>query len=193
MNWKNVLLSLVILLAIGLSWLLVRNSFKHSFVAGPNQPTTPDGFMIGVHYTRFNQLGTIAARLDANKIVHYQEEDTAQLDHPRLTIHNNDNQTWVITADQGISTNGSRQVDLRDHVIVKRIIQPGNKVATLTTTAMTAYPNKQFAQTNQPVKIVQPGSVINAVGMTANLNTGDINLLSHIHGVYQKNGQSGQP
>lgn len=186
MNSKNAVLSLVLLIALASSWWLMQSFFtQRSLVPAQYAAENPDGFMTQVHYTHYDKNGDIQSKLYSPKIIHYNENDKAHLEKPSLTMHTVDKQTWIITADQGTSLNGSKQINLQDNVKVQRI-KDASHINTLTTTALTAFPDRQFAQTDQAVTIVQPGSIVKAVGMTANLKTGDITLLSQTQGIYNQ-------
>ncbi len=186
MNSKNAVLSIALLAALASSWWLMQSFFiQHSLVPAQHEAESPDGFMTQVHYTHYDENGEIQSKLYSPKIIHYNENDRAQLEKPSLVMHTQDKQTWIITADQGTSLHGSKQIDLKNNVQVQRVKDPSH-INTLTTSSLTAFPDRQFAQTDKAVTIVQPGSTVQAVGMTANLKTGDITLLSQTQGIYNQ-------
>ncbi len=185
MNSKNLILSVLLLLALVSSWWLIRNSFTTDTAENINLPNTPDSYMVQAHYTHYNQQGQLLSSVSSPHLIHYPKQDTSILDKPRLEFHAANGQTWIITADHGVSKYGVKVVYLTDNVKVERIDKQTRKTMTMTTTALTAYPPQDYAETNEPVTIVQPGSVINSVGLTANLKTGDITLLSNAQGVYE--------
>ena len=49
------------------------------------------------------------------------------------------------------------------------------------------HPNEQTAETNALITLYQPNITVNAIGMTANIDTGDIKLLSQARGEYAPN------
>lgn len=195
MSGKNIILSAVLTVMVSFSWWLVHASFTKNQVVASNLPSTPDSFMTQAYYTHFDQEGTIQSKLYSPKIVHYSENDRSLLKNPTLEMHTLDHQTWIITADSGTSLHGAKEILLQEDVKVQRIKVLQNSLSTMTTTALTAYPDRDFAETDQPVTIIQPGSVVKSVGMTANLKTGDINLLSQAQGVFDSTQKvnKGQP
>lgn len=182
---KNIFLTLLLIGMLLISIWLSRESYL-SLHDDNNQPSTPDAYMTEVSYTQFDAQGRWRTRLNSPKIVHYSEQDSATLDSPQLISRTPDQLTWIITADHGTSQQGLKTVVLTDNVKIQRIRDSTKQVTTLTTTSMTAYPEQKIAKTDQPVKIVEPGITMNAVGLTADLNTGDINLLSGVQGNYEK-------
>lgn len=192
MTAKNVILSSFLLITLSLSWWLVNAAFTKNYLASAsNSPTTPDGFMTEANYTHFDQNGDIQSQLYSPKVVHYSENDTSFLNKPSLVMHTLDHQTWIISAEKGSSTHGTKEILLKDDVRVKRVKELQNSTSTLTTELLRAYPDTNLAETDQPVTIIQPGSIVKSVGMTANLKTGDINLLSQAQGVFIPAGAKG--
>ncbi len=185
MTGKNVILSSALLITLSLSWWLVNASFTQNHTnAASNSPTTPDGFMTEANYTHFDQNGDVQSQLYSPKVTHFSENDTSFLEKPALVMHTLDHQTWLISAENGSSTHGTKEILLKDNVKVQRTKVLQNTTSTLTTELLRAYPDTNLAETDQPVTIIQPGSIVKSVGMTANLKTGDINLLSEAQGTF---------
>ncbi|HVV68782.1 MAG TPA: LPS export ABC transporter periplasmic protein LptC [Gammaproteobacteria bacterium] len=182
---KSTLMSLLLIVALLFSTWLARNLLTSPDQQKSNKATTPDAFMIGMHYTQFDIQGQWKSNFDAERMVHYGAEDTEIFNKPFLVSRDENQQTWIINAKTGTAKNSGTTVYLKDNVQVQRLDNLKQKNLDLTTSALTAYPKRHFLETNQPVTIVQPGNITHAVGLTANMETGDINLLSNARGVYQ--------
>ena len=178
------MMTVLLLLALSLSVWLMRQSFFSLDEVSNSHPTTPDAFMVAPDYTAFAIDGQWNNRIHAARITHYADKDTSVLSAPKMVSRSDTGITWTITADQGIAQHGLKTVQLTDHVVMDRMHALNGKMLTLNTTALTAYPQQKLAQTNQPVVIVQPGSQVHATGLTADMNTGDIHLLSRVWGTY---------
>jgi len=196
---KNTLITLLFLVIFSGSTWLAYYTLNLSIPAGSNQPNHPDSYMKNVDFTRYNDQGMQESNFHTPSLVHYPKQNSALLVNPRLVSHGGESQNenaqnkkiqdknrlvWVITAKQGISEDDGKVVYLKGNVQIQRTDTAG-KTATLTTSALTAYPKKKHIETDQPVTIVQPGSIIHAVGFTADLNTGDIHLLSQTQTTYE--------
>jgi LPS export ABC transporter protein LptC len=190
---KTTLLSTLLLVLIAGSIGLTRNLLTTPTNEKANQPTTPDAFMTGMRYTQFDLDGKWKSSFDAEHMVHYSAEDTALFDKPRLVSRDQHRETWIISANHSTNKHGGNTVYLKDNVQIQRFDATNQKNLDLTTTAMIAYPNRHIIETNQPVIITQPGTVVHAIGMTANMDTGDVHLLSATNGVYQKTAEDQQP
>jgi lipopolysaccharide export system protein LptC len=180
---KNFMMTMLFFLALGASFWLMHQSFLSLDKVGMSRSTTPDAFMTDADYISFNPQGQWSSRLHAARITHYPERDTSILEVPKM-ISRSSPLTWIITANKGIARNGLKIIDLVDQVQIDRIHAQKGKTLTLNTTTLTAYPEQKLARTDRPVTIVQPDSTVHATGLTADLNTGDIHLLSQVRGIY---------
>lgn len=187
---KNSFMTILLLFALALSIWLMQQSSLGLDNTNANQLTTPDAFMTEANYTGFDVLGQWNSRIHATVITHYPDQDTTRLETPQMTSRSASPLTWIITADHGTSRHGLKTIYLSNNVVVDRVHVVNGKTLTFTTSALTAYPEQKFAKTDQPVTIVQPGSTVHATGLTANMNTGDIHLLSSVQGIYEKMGSS---
>ncbi|MCW5582746.1 MAG: LPS export ABC transporter periplasmic protein LptC, partial [Gammaproteobacteria bacterium] len=55
------------------------------------------------------------------------------------------------------------------------------------TPTLSVQPNKQIAETNDLITLIQPNLVVKSTGMYADMNTGNIKLLSQARGEYVPN------
>lgn len=183
---KNLLMTVLLLLALGFSIWLMQQSFLRPEDANTSQPTTPDAFMTQADYTRYDAQGGLSSFIHTARLVHYADQDRATLESPKIVSRNGSPLSWEITAGHGTTQHGLKTVFLKDNVQVKRIHALKGVTLTLNTAELTAFPQQRFAQTDQPVTIIQPGSVVYATGLTADMATGDIHLLSNVRGTYEK-------
>lgn len=149
-----------------------------------NQPETPDSFMQEITFTRYDAQGVWESRFYTPHSVHYPKRNTTLLENPKLISRGDNQLVWVITAKHGKAEDDGKTVYLNDNVQIQRINSVTHQVSTMTTSTLTAYPQQKFLETDQPVTIIQPGSTIHAIGLNADLKTGDIHLLSNTTSTY---------
>ena len=89
-----------------------------------------------------------------------------------------------MTSQTAKSLNGTSVFYLRDHVKIQQLNTTQHLATTLLTQFLTLYPKQNVAITDAPVTIEQPGLKINAKGLRADLNSGNIELLSNARGHY---------
>jgi len=181
---RSLSLTAVLILALAGSWWLIDHSSESLEPQKSSQSNHPDSFMTNATYTKMNADGQLAAELFTPRAVHYPQNSTTHITTPKVIIYSQGLMPWHVSADYGKSIDGTKTILLWDHVKLHRDKGPHNQFMTMTTTKATLYPKRRLAITHQPVTIIQPGTVIKAVGLKANLNKGTIVLLSKAHAVY---------
>jgi len=73
------------------------------------------------------------------------------------------------------------------NVIIHHAADGNNPSTLIKTTTLSVYPNQQIAKTEDYIVLIQPSIIVKAIGMNANLNTGDIKLLSQARSEYVPN------
>ena len=77
-----------------------------------------------------------------------------------------------------------KQVELIDNVRIART-DAQNRPTVITTSRATVFPDKEYAQTQQAVRIEAANGVTTAQGMKAYMNDGKIDLLSNVRGQHE--------
>jgi lipopolysaccharide export system protein LptC len=150
-----------------------------------NASDAPDFFMTNATYVEFDQNGNISNQFYTTKITHFVANNNYIFDNPRMKMYNPNEQPWDITANKGRSESGKSKVYLWDNVKVTQAASPNNPDFDITTTSLTVYPDIKFAETNDPVTIIQGGSVAKAIGAKADFKSGTVSLLSNVECQYQ--------
>lgn len=213
MNWVRRLVYLIgfIVVAIFSLWLIVQvNEDGIDRVAA--NANSPDLYVDGLVFTQMGDNGQLASRLYAKKAKHYTTDITL-LKAPYAILYGNDSHAtdltktlsvggsqsatsskrqlksqqppWMIKANHGRLTKSGTVLYLWGNVRIWQAKGQQNLSTVFTTPSLTYYPKTRLAQTKQPVSIDRgDGSKISAVGMKANLNTGQITFLSQTRGRY---------
>jgi lipopolysaccharide export system protein LptC len=174
---------------------LGRIACRPSNFGSANKSVAPDFFMTDVIYVQMNEDGVLSDRIYTPKINHYPDNDTSVFEDPYINMLDKNNQFWEISAKNGKSIGGSDIIYFWDNVKIHQLpsLQGGPTASTrnnelsgmlVTSSAVTIYPHRRFAETNKPVKMVQAGSVVNAVGAELDLKDAKMKLLSKIEGQY---------
>jgi len=181
---KTIFFTLALAVAIGFSCWLALNIAKNLLHESNVSTQNPDFFMHNVIYTQMDEDGNMRNQITAPSLVHYLDNDTSMFEKPHLLVFNVTQKLWDISADRGKSISFMGTIYLSDNVNIERMETPNDLGFTVKTTAMTVYPDSKTANTKEPVTILQNGSVVNAVGATADLAQGTVNLLSKVEGNY---------
>lgn len=181
-TFKNILISLLLMVAIGLSsWSLLSSHGKQPVEMNPLKP---DAFMEDVVATTFNKQGKPSLMLVTPKMIHYPNHDMTKILLPKVTIYRQSPNPWLINSNYATASQGINQILFQDHVVIFHPADKDDPTTTMKTSALTVFPNKQIAETDQPVVITQPNTTIQAIGMLADLNIGIVKLLSQAKGIY---------
>ena len=174
------LAALLIFIAITTGFILSSRHIKTS----ANNPSHPDSFMTNVHAIKINEFGKQRYLLISPKTTNYLKNNTTIFESPFFIINNDNEPPWHIKAVNGKTLQGIDKVILWDNVTIRQLPGKNSRNIKLITSKLIIYPNKSFVETNKPVTISQPGSIVHAVGMQADLNKNYIKLLSKTHGQY---------
>jgi lipopolysaccharide export system protein LptC len=188
---------------IPLPWLLVLLLaglfFGLSFSPTPDSNQTinedtsgfPQFFMKNVQTREFDATGRLRYELNTPSIAHFQlhlnnpgSEDYTQILQPRLNFYQENNPPWTITANQGRSENNGELIRLVDQVVLsQQSVSQG--LVQIMTEELRATPAQQFVETDKAVKIRAEQTQIDAIGLSANLATDQLQLNSQVEAVYE--------
>ena len=171
-----------ILIALGY-WNIRPESFDE-ILTDTTADTSIDFFVVNPQTQQFKDDGNLSYRITANKLEHLQATDITLLDQPDLLLYRADEPPWHVQSKFGEVSPAGEQVELIDDVRVQRT-DAKNRKTLLTSSRMTVFPDKEYAETSQAVKIEAANGVTTATGMKAYLNEGRMLLLSNVRGQHE--------
>lgn len=175
----------MLILAVGLStWSIYLSKKMRPFSSGDN--TKPDAFMENVVATMINKEGAQSLIIQSPRITHYPKDDATIIESPRLTIFRDSLEPWYIDAMHAKATEGAAKIVFWDDVTIHHPHDKNIPITTFKTSTLTVFPKEKIASTKDDITLTQPETTIHATGMTANLNSGEIKLLSQTRGEYAK-------
>ena len=123
--------------------------------------------------------------LVSEKFEHLKSTDISLLAHPDMHIYRGTDLPWRVRSERGEVSPGGTEIELIDNVRVERKDAKG-KPTILTGSRMTVWPDKNYAQSQQPVKIDMASGITTANGMKAYMDEGKMHLLSNVRGQYER-------
>lgn len=179
MRYGSKLTSLIILFLIFACVTLVLLPESHHDALPPiTKNNSPDWFMYNASVEKTNEEGKIQGKVQSPRLYHYEKENRIAMQHPFFTLFDKDNLPWQISADKGnVYQNHPERIDLNSHVIVRQLPGKGSNEVTVVSDSLSYYPDTSEAKTSDPVTITQPGMIIHAIGLEANLKQSIINFL----------------
>jgi len=185
MTLKNsILIFLLFVAGLSTAWLTYWSLNATPTNVSTAVETQPDSYMDEVHAIFMDKFGKPSMKIFTPHLVHFNENDTTQFTAPQLTLYRQSPQPWYITSKSAQSTQGMENVLFKDNVIIHHAGDLNSPATLIKTTVLMVHPNKKTADTDELITMIQPDLTLNAIGMHADMNTGDIKLLSQARGVY---------
>lgn len=145
----------------------------------------PDYIINDLSVTTLDAHGKPHYLMDAEKMIHYPDDDSTQMVEPRLTSLYPDRPPVHVSARRGKLSSEGDQVFLYDDVKVVREASPTQSEMVFTTSYLHVLPNQDLADTDRPVTIVNDSTVVNGTGMKLNNRTGVAQLLAHVRSQHE--------
>ncbi|MDH4285078.1 MAG: LPS export ABC transporter periplasmic protein LptC [Gallionellaceae bacterium] len=144
----------------------------------------PDFIIDKFTATTYDEQGTPRFLMTAQKMTHYPDNDSTHLEEPRLTSFFPERPAVYATAKRGEVSSKGEEVFLHDDVRVVRAATPRQGEMVLTTSYLHVVPERDVADTNQPVTMTESLSVVHSVGMRLDHKIRTVQLLSQVKGYY---------
>ncbi|WP_335610086.1 LPS export ABC transporter periplasmic protein LptC [Halopseudomonas sp.] len=185
---RYLLTGLLVLLGVALAlsmgyWNIRPASFTP--LTGDAEQARPDFYIDNARIQALNEQGKTAYELTTSHAVHQVEDGSTHLQEPKLLFYRGEDPApWLLEADEGLVTEKGDRVDLQNNVLLQQELanQPARR---LTTSALTLFPARDYAETDQDVKIEAAQSLTTATGMQLFLNDGRLQLLSKVRGQHE--------
>ncbi|MCQ4240058.1 LPS export ABC transporter periplasmic protein LptC [Stutzerimonas stutzeri] len=180
-----IILLLIALLLVAAGYWNIR---PESFMQQPRTPSTEespiDFYVINSRTIQYQPDGKRNYELTAEKLEHIKASDISLLTRPNLHSYRGAELPWHISSERGEVGPQGEEVELIDNVRIERTDAKGRPTI-ITTSRMTVLPDKDYAETGQPVRIVAANGVTTATGMKAYLNESRMLLLSNVRGQHE--------
>jgi lipopolysaccharide export system protein LptC len=182
---------LTLALAITLVALLVAvgywNVSPERFLDNPKasvDAATIDSYATNAHTVQYLPDGSMQYDMTADRVEHLKASEITHVTKPVMDVYRGTTFPWHVVSERAEVNPDGTQVELIDAVRLNRTDQQ-NRVTVITTSRAMVFPQKQYAETDQDVRIEGAGGVTTAKGMKAYLNDSKIHLLSTVRGQYE--------
>ncbi len=142
---------------------------------------TSDYGMSQFTMTIMDENGRPVRVIKGDKMTHFPTDDRTDIVNPIAEFLNEQQDTWRVTAKQGVTHGKGEEILLTDNVMIKR--QDDNSTE-MHTTVLTLNTEKSTAYTDEPVTMISPYGETQSVGLHATLDDKTINLHSRVKGQY---------
>lgn len=140
----------------------------------------------GLDVTRMTESGAPANRLVTPLLQHYPDDDTAELVSPQVTVYQADKPPWQIASEHAWVSPDGETILLTGEVLIERDGDDDNPPVRIKTRELRVQPDKDYAETDEPVRVESGTDWIDAVGMQAWLRPPSrIKFLSQVTSLYE--------
>lgn len=181
------LLALLLLLFATASWLL------HEPTAPPPAEPVPgqtagrqvDYYLRGLTATTMGADGKPARTLHAAQARHFEDDNTTELEQPRLIVHQGEEPPWEVVSESGLVSAEGDVVLLQGEVQIDRTEGSDNRPLHLKTRNLRVQPREDYAETDEQVRVRSNRDRLDASGMQAWLRQPSrIKFLDDVKGYY---------
>lgn len=185
---RNAATLLFVTLAALSSWWLYQQTREGLAPRDGRQRHAPDAFVEDVDLSTLDAAGRLQHRLWAERMEHFPDDDSTELTAPYLELYRPGEPPWRLRARSGWVSAGGAEVRLAGDVEILRAAAPGVRPAELYTDRLTAFPDRDYAETDAAATYRSAGLEVKSVGMRAYLDQGRVELLSRVRAVHQPQG-----
>lgn len=175
---------LLLLLLLAVTYWLNQQIQPLPVVADSSKRHDPDFIVSKFVATTHNEQGKPRFVMSAKKMLHYPDNDTTYLEAPELTSFDSGYPPIYTYADNGMVLGKGEKVFLRDNVKIVRAADTMQSEITFTTTYLQVIPDTGWAETDQPVTMIDGRNIVHAVGMNFDNKARIIKLLAQVNGEY---------
>ncbi|MGC2165366.1 MAG: LPS export ABC transporter periplasmic protein LptC [Gallionella sp.] len=140
----------------------------------------PDAIVDGFSVTNLNKAGSPSFILNADRMLHFSDDDSTDLDAPHITLLDENNLPLYASAQTGNITSKGNEIILSGGVAVQRGASDEKNAMNLKTEFLRILPEQGLLDTDKAIELTKTDSIVNAVGLALNNNTRTIQLLSRV-------------
>ncbi len=174
---------LLLLFAVFSWWLLQRSRPEEQHKAVP--PHSADYFSTGYTKIEMNLQGKPGNKLVAEKMTHYGDDNTTELERPVMTFYKMDAPAWVIMSETGLRSADGRMLYLYGKVFFERFAETGAQELRVNTSNVRVKPAEKYAETDEWGEIITSSDWVSGTGMQIFFaDPVHLRLLSNVRSIY---------
>lgn len=145
----------------------------------------PDYFMDNFSITSMNTEGSPGYTLQASKMLHYSDDDSAELTNPVLTFHDQD-KTIRLQAKRAQYLQQQNLLHLYDDVSIQRSGEQNKNELTILTDYLKIDTQSRIAHTDHMTRIQTTDIKLSSKGLTYDNRQGILTLNAQVKGIYER-------
>jgi lipopolysaccharide export system protein LptC len=167
-------------------WLTRERTNVDTFAGPPRSDYTLSDFTLNA----LDSDGKLSFQATGPRLARRGEDGSIFVATPDYVLYDGGGHAWKGTSESAWVSKDGAIMKLDGKVEMHRV--PGGAVqpATIETADLVAWPKEQRMQTDAAARIVQPGSILRGVGMRADLDGKNLELLSDVHATLETPGST---
>lgn len=142
----------------------------------------PDFIVNNFTVTNYNREGSVESTLAAKQMLHYPDDDSTELEAPRLVQTKPGEPRMTVTADRGALSQDGADVFLYDSVLLVREQKDPNPEQRMRTSFLHVVRDKSLVRTDREVDISEPDRQLTGRGMEYDNENGQLSLRENVRG-----------
>ena len=166
---------------IGLSATQMLSDKGAHVIALSRNPEKLENVPKNVTTIKMNDDGTPKNQLSASYMAHFPDDNTTELDYPKLRIFRADKLPINVSADKGWVTSSNEVILLKGNVHLYQIEETGEMSLELITDDARVLIDKKYAETDKPATVISKKSTTNSTGIRINMQEHKMEFLNKVH------------
>jgi lipopolysaccharide export system protein LptC len=156
---------LMVLLALGTWWLVKNTPVPETARAAAAPRHEPDYTMTNFLVQRFAADGTLRAQVEGDRMRHYPDTDTLEIDNPRVRALAPDGRVTVATAQRALSNGDGSEMQLLGGAHVVREAVAKDEAVDFRSEFLHFFLNTERVRSHLPVTVQRGGTTVRAEAM----------------------------
>ncbi len=152
----------------------------------------PDYVVDNLNHVRYGTDGKVVSTLAAARMLHYPDDDSTDLESPRLVQTKPDEPRLTLTADRGTLSQDAEEVFLYGNVVIVREAGPERPETRMRTSFLHVVQTQSIIRTDRDIVVTEPDRVISGRGMEYRNNTRELFLRERVRGKFESRKKPGQ-
>lgn len=150
----------------------------------------PDYLIDNLVVSEFDASGRPSNTLKASKMVHFPDDDSTELEQPRVVEQKPDRPPMTLRAERGAMNQSGDEIFLYDNVVIVRDAGPESQASRIETSFLHVVKPRSLVLSDREVIISQGGRLLTGRGMEYNSDTRELRLLSGVRARFEPTNKS---
>ena len=148
-----------------LTWLLAGISTHQETMHLEVPLHSADLFSTGYTKIEMDEYGLVNNKLVADRMTHYGDDNTIEMDKPMMTFYSEGTPSWSIRSETGLLSSDRKNLFLNGKVFIVRQEDGGNRLMKVNTSNLRVKPNENYAETDDRAVLITPSDRVSGTGM----------------------------